>query len=149
MKAKYETYLKKIDLSSETVKNNVELIIDYASKLCNDKIIDIFVNDYYEADGSRAYGSLWLISERYICEARNFRNTGEYDIDVAAIKDGITYFRTSIKDYDFKNAIKESRLTIECASESGTFFQLKASCENCNKLREVIDKYLKPNMEII
>jgi hypothetical protein len=149
MKAKYETYLEKIDLSSETVKNNVDLIINYASKLCNDKIIDIFVNDYYEADGSRAYGSLFLVSERYICEARNFRNTGEYDIDVAPIKDGIIYFRTSIKDYDFKNATRESRLMVECASETGTSFQLKASYENCSKLNEIIDKYIKPNMEII
>ena len=149
MKAEYETYLEKIDLASETVKNNVELIIDYASKLCNDKIIDIFVNDYYEADGSRGYGSLYLISERYICEARNFRNTGEYDIDVAPIKEGIIYFRTSIKAYDFKNITKESRFMIECVSETGTSFQLKASYENCNKLSEIIDKYIKPNMGII
>lgn len=149
MKAEYETYLEKIDLSSENVKNNVELIIDYASKLCNEKIIDIFVNDYYEGDGSRAYGSLFLISERYMCEARNFRNTGEYDIDVAPIKEGIIYFRTRIKDYDFKNTTTESRLMIECATGNGTSFQLRASYENCNKLSEIIDKYIKPNMEIV
>jgi len=149
MKAVYRTYLERIDLSSETLKRNVELVIDYAGKLCNDKIIDIFISDYYEADGSRGYGSLWLISEGYICEARNFRNTGEYDIDVAPIKHAITYYRTSIQDYDFKNATKESRIMVECVNENGTSFQLKACYENCDRLREVIDKYIKPNMEVI
>jgi len=146
MKAKYEKYLEKIELSSETIKNNVERIIGYAEKLCNEEIINIFVEDYYKEDGSREYGSLWLISERYFCEARNFRSTVEYDIDVARIKEPLIYFRVYIKDYDFKNTNKESRLKIECVNGYETSFQLRAARENCNNLGEIIDKYIKPNM---
>jgi len=146
MKSKFKAYLKEIDLSSEIIKNNVELIIGYANRLCKEEIIDIFVDDYYEADGSRGYGSLWLMSEQYICEARNFRNTVEHDIDVTSIKDAVIYFRVHIKDYDFENATKESRFMIECANETGTLFQLKASHENCNRLVEIVDNYIKPNI---
>ena len=147
MKEKYEKYLEKIELSSEPIKNNVERIIDYAEKLCNEEIINIFVDDYYKEDGSREYGSLWLISERYFCEARNFRSTKEYDIDVARVKNSLIYFRAYIKDYDFKSANKESRLRIECANEAETSFQMRASHKNCSNLSEIIDKYIRPNME--
>jgi len=147
MKAKYKAYLEKIGLSSEAVRNNVERIIVYTQELCKEEIIDIFVEDYYTEDGSREYESLWLISERYICEARDFRKTAEYDIDVGRLKEAIIYFRAYIKNYDFKNTTKESRLMIECANDTETSFALKASHENCNKLKEIIDKYIKPNMK--
>jgi len=147
MKAEYETYLKKMELSSETVKNNVERIIAYTKYLCGEEIINLFVNDYYKEDGSREYGSLWLISEQYMCEARNFRNNVEYDIDMGPIKKGIVYFRVYTKDYDFKNTTKESRLKIEFVNDTSTSFELRASSENCNKLAEIIRDYIKPNMQ--
>ena len=147
MKSEFKGYLEKIGLRSETIRNNVELIIGYANRLCKEEMISIFVDDYYEADGSRGYGSLWLMSEQYICEARNFRTTVEYDIDVARIKDAVIYYRALIKDYDFKNATKESRFMIECANETGTSFKLKASHENCDRLVEIVNNYIKPNIE--
>jgi len=145
MKSEFKAYLEKIDLSSEAIEKNVGLIIDYAKRLCKEEIIDIFVNDYYQEDGSRGYGSLYLMSEKYICEARNFRNTVEYDIDVALLKDAVVYFRVYVKSYDFRHSTKESRFTIDCASETGTTFQLKACHENCDRLVEILDNYIRPN----
>ena len=141
-----EAYLERIGFSSETIRDNVKVIVGHANRLCNEEMKEIFVVDYYQEDGSRGYGSLWLMSEQFMCEARDFRKTADYDIDVARIKDAVIYYRVRAEKYDFRNATRESRLMVECANDTGTSFQLKACGENCSRLAEVIDNYIKPNI---
>ena len=146
MKKEFEVYLASIDLSSQTVKDNIELVIRYATKLCKEEVTDIFVEDYYKDNGSREYGSLWLISKGYLCEARNFRSTVEYDIDVAPIKNGVIYLRIYLKNYDLEETSNESRVRVMFADKQSTDYELRATSKNCNKLMELIENYIKPNM---
>ncbi len=146
MKEEFKVYLDSIGLTSETVKDNVELIIRYATKIYKEEITDIFVEDFYTDNGSRVYGSLWLISTGYLGEARNFRSTVEYDIDLAPIKDGVSYLRTYLKNYGLEGISSESRVRVMFANKQSTSFELKATSENCNKLMELIENYIKPNI---
>lgn len=146
MSFEYEAYLDRMGLSSETIRSSCAVIIGHANRLCKEEIREIFIADYYEEDGSRAYGNLWLMSEQYMCEARDFRKVGKYDIDVARIKDAVIYFRVRGESFDFGVTTKESRLMVECGTESGVSFQLKACGENCSRLAEVIENYIKPNI---
>lgn len=146
MKNEFEAYLESMDLSSQKVKDNIELVIRYVTKLCKEEVIDIFVEDYYKDNGSREYGSLWLISNGYLCEVRDFRSTVEYDIDVAPIKDGVIYLRTYLKDYDLKEKSNKSRVRVEFINKQTTDFEWRAAGKNCDKLMELIENYIKPNM---
>jgi hypothetical protein len=146
MKAAHGKYLESIGLTSETIKRHVGRVIDHAEQLSGQEIIGIFVNDYYDESGSREYESLWLTSEQYLCEVRNFRKTGEYDIDVSPIKKNIMYFRIWTRDYEFESSTKKSRITMECVNRNDTSFQLKAADDNCEKLVKFINSYVKPNM---
>ncbi len=146
MKEEFKVYLDSMGLTSKTVKANIELYIRYARKLCKEDITEIFVEDFYTDNGSREYGSLWLVSTGYVCEARDFRSTVEYDIDIAPIKDGVSYLRTYLKNYDLEGTSNESRVKIMCVNKQSTSFEMKATSENCNKLMELIENYIKPNM---
>jgi len=146
MKDDFKEYLDSLELSSEAIENNIENIFIYASKLCSEEILDIFVCDYIKEDNSRDYESLWLFSKSFVMEIRNFRSNIEYDIDVANLSDSISYFRTRIKDYDFIKASEKSRMSIDCMNFDTINFILKASRNNCDKLALIIEKYVKSNM---
>jgi len=146
MKAEFVSYLDSVGLSSDTVKNNVESIYQYASILCPEEIADIFVCDFIKDDGSREYESLWFFSPNYMMEVRNFRSDRQYDIDLARSKGWIAYYRTYAKDYDFKRASSESRMTIEALNNDTVNMEWKASRDNCDKLKSILENYLKPNI---
>ncbi|MCJ7425859.1 MAG: hypothetical protein MUO17_01770 [Dehalococcoidales bacterium] len=146
MKEGFKSYLDSVELSSVTVKDNIERIYRYASTLCPEKIVDIFVSDFIKDDGSREYGSLWFFSQSYVMEARNFRNEIEYDIDVAKLHGWVAYYRAHIKDYDFNEASVKSRIMLEVFNVDTVSCEFKASGVNCDKLNSIIQTYIRKNI---
>ena len=146
MNERFESYLDSIGLSASILKECVERTYKYSSKLCPEKIEDLFVNDFIKEDKSREYSSLWFFSKCYLMEVRNFRNANEYDIDIARIADWLSYYRISFKDYDLVESSETSSMKVECSNSDGIGFVLQASRENCNKLTSIIETYLKASI---
>ena len=147
MKDEFLKYLESIGMT-KTLCKRVETIYEFYKEICPDKITGIFVTDYIKGDGSREYENLWFFSTKYCMEAANFITADHFDMAPIAKR----VFRWEIKkqDYDFKKATEKSRLSLEFdmsgAGPGGVSGYLKASKGNCDHLKDIILKYVVPNL---
>jgi len=146
MQQKFTDYLESIGIKAGLLLDRIESIHRFYVEMCPDEIVDIFVTEYIDSDGKREYENLWFFSDRYIMDARGFA-AGNNDFLIAPIKGRVAHFRIKKLNYDFKVATDKSRLHLIFQSNTAATANLKASKENCDALRDIILKYMMPNME--
>ncbi len=136
-------YILSLGLSSEITKR-VALIIDQYTVLCGLEPSDVFISDFIKQDGARDFGSLWLFSSDYACEAKEFFTTDNFDL--APIRESVGYWKTEKKDFDLKETSEKSRFALTVRLASDITCSLQASGANCSKLLSVFLKYFRPNL---
>jgi hypothetical protein len=146
MKKEFMDYLESIGIKGGVLLDRLESIHEFYSKMCPDEIVDIFVTDYIDSDGKREYENLWFFSDRYVMEAKGFAN-GKDDFDITPIKGRVVHYVIRKQHYDFKEATEKSRLYLEFRLDTEANGDLKAAKENCDVLRGIILKYVKPNLK--
>lgn len=145
MKTEFIEYLKSIGITSEVYLKRIEDLMEIHLKLCQDKIVDIFVDEYIKEDGTREYEDITFFSNEYIFGAIQFLTTDTFVY--SKIKKSVGYIKFNSKDYDFKKATTLSRLNIKVGYKLKNFEgNYKASKENCDVLGQIILKYIKPNL---
>jgi len=144
MKEEFIKYLESIGLT-KTLCERIKTIYEFYRDTCPDEITGIFVTDYITEDGSREYENLWFFSKIYAMEAKQF--IVKDDFDMTPIKNRIIYWKIQKKDYDFKKATEKSRLYLEFGLDTGIAGVFKASKENCDYLKDIILKYVLPNLK--
>ena len=145
MREGFIRYLESIGIT-EALRKRIETIYGFYREICPDEIKDIFVTDYINGDGSRKYENLWFFSEKCGMEATQFTIKDSFDI-VPVLK-RVWHWRIEKQDYDFKKATEKSRLYLSFDIGSYAFGgELKASKENCDHLRDIILKYVVPNLK--
>jgi hypothetical protein len=145
MKKEFEEYLIGLGMKG-SLTNKVENIMNFFEENFSEEIIDIFVEEYIKKDGSREYESLEFFSEKYIFEAKNFMITDENIF--WSFVDSFTYIRLIRENYDFKQTNQSSRFSLHCGTDKNAIFNLKSSQENCDHLKEILMRYIKPNLKI-
>jgi len=146
MKQKFIDYLESIGIKAGPLFGRIESIHEFYLEMCPDEIGDIFVTDYIDSEGKREYENLWFFSDRYIMEAKGFA-AGKDDFDITPINSRVVYYVIRKQDYDFKEATETSRLYLELKLDTGVDGDFKAAKENCDALRDIILKYVKPNLK--
>lgn len=136
-------YLRDIGIL-EPLQRKIEGIYEIFRKLCPDTIIDMFINDYIDEDGTRRYEHLRFFSEKHVMSAMNF--VTEEDLRIGPIKRQIRLIRIQKKDYDLQNATEQSRLIV-IVEYNGTLSTLKACKRNCDYLRDIVRKFIVPNLK--
>lgn len=144
MKEAFTTYLKSIGIT-DALHKRIETSYEFYREICPDEVTGIFVTDYIKEDGAREYENLWFFSEKYCMEAKQFITKDDFDI--TPIRSRIYYWTIQKQDYDFKNATKKSRLHLRFDLDTGIRGEFKASKENCDYLRDLICKYIVPNLK--
>jgi hypothetical protein len=87
---------------------------------------------------------LFLFTDTYIIESANFSTDANVNIEMTVLKDRVIYVLVKYNDY-FEKANTASRLSVDFHTDSGVF-ELKGTKENCDKLLQVYDKYILPNI---
>ena len=146
MKKEFIGYLESIDIKEGALLDRIKSIYEFYLEMCPDEIKDIFVTDYIDSEGKREYENLWFFSDRYVMEAKGFA-AGKDDFDIAPMKDGVKYCEIRKQDYDFKEATDKSRLYLKISWGTEVSGEFKAAKKNCDALRGIIFKYVKPNLE--
>jgi len=144
VKEAFIEYLKAIGMT-KTFQERIEKIYEFYSGICTDEISSIFVTDYIKEDGTREYENLWFFSETYCMEAKQFITKDDFDI--TPIQNHVYYWAIQKQDYDFKNAVEKSRLSLSFDLDTRIVGSLKASKENCDFLRDIIHKYVIRNLK--
>ena len=144
MKTSFIQYLKKIGLSKVLI-DRVDKLHSYATILCPENIIDIFIAEYEKQNGSRVYENLWFFSKNYALESKQF--SANDNIDIMFIKRKLVHLEINLNAYNFKKATKQSRIRLDIQSIRHPLeMQFKASQENCDFLKTIINKYFKSNL---
>lgn len=138
----FKAYLQKIGITTKVLLSRVQFVYDLASRICPEEIEEMFVSDYIDNEGTRQYESVWLFSKGYCMEAENF--VTDYSIDIVPLR--VKRFEFDVKQYDFKKGTEESRLRLTVQLEEGLFAELRAARENCDVLRDITFKYIKPKL---
>ena len=144
MREEFITYLESIRLTGAPHKR-IETIYEFYRETCPDEITGIFVTEYTKKDGAREYENLWFFSEKYFMEAKQFITKDNFDI--SPIQKRVIYWTIQKRDYDFKKATPKSRLHLELELDTGIRGEFKAAEENCDHLRDIILKYVVPNLK--
>lgn len=136
MEKNFYKYLDEIEITQKNVINKVkDTFLFYSNHLCPETIQDIFITDYIE--DSREYENLWFFSENYAMEAKNFISEDNFDISSF---EHVRNLQIIKKDYDFENWNEESRIDLICDADN-LFFEMRASKQNCDYLKDILDKY--------
>jgi hypothetical protein len=143
MKEGFRTYLKTIGLSDPVIMR-VESILDFYTEFCTEEIDEIFVSEYTQKDGSRVYENLWFFSVSFAMEAKLFMTKDDFDI--APIIKPTMYCQIQKNNYDFKKATDSSRCFLKLQLNRNVSLEMKASKENCDKLRDIILNYYKAKL---
>ena len=143
MKQSFLDYLKMVGVK-EPLHKRIEGILQFYKELCPEDITDIFVSEYLTQDGNREYSSVWFFSANYVMEAKYFIEKDDFDIMAL---NQITYLEIEKKDYDFKQAKAESRMTAAYAAITNLVTgKLQSSQENCDVLKHILLEYLIPQV---
>ncbi len=141
---KFIPYLKSVDIVTRQLIKRIESIYTLCSDMCPDELEDIFVTDYIKGDGTREYENLWFFSKSYCVEAKKFMTT--IDLDIAPLKNRVTYWTVQANDYNFKKSSVKSRLNLHFDTIQKITCSFKATRGNCAYLQSIINKYVKPNL---
>ena len=144
MKKELQQYLRDIGVTM-ALDSRIEEILGLYAKQLGGEPEDILVSEYVTSDGTREYESLWFFSKKYVGEAKEFIK--DYNVDITPIESRIRHLRFTKLAYDFQEATSSSRLSVQFSIDSGISGQLKASGKNCDYLRDILAKYLRPNMK--
>jgi len=144
---KFIPYLKGVDIVTRTLLKRIEFIYTLCSDMCLEEIEDVFVTDYIKGDGTREYENLWFFSKGYCLEAKKFLS--QIDLDITPIKNRITYWTVTAQNFDFKKASENSRLNLAFNTVQGISGDFKAARRNCDYLKALINRYVKPNQVLL
>lgn len=146
MRANFVVYLQSIGMTTPLIKRVEQIYSFYDKHIAPDQIMDIFVSEYTESDGTREYDSLVFFGGPFVVEAKRFVH--EDDFDVSILRKQVLYLEIRKQDYDYEQATDASRLSITFTLGSGLNGELKASRANCDHLRDLITKHLVPNLQV-
>lgn len=144
MKEEFLEYFKSVGMK-EAVLARIETIMECFSRLLpGEEIIDVYVSEYVEADGTRKYESLRLIGKKRHFLALDFMNKDSFWL--GDIREELTGVKIEATNYDFKKATSMSRLYIRKFHVYESLSEYKASMENCDQLMRIFEKYVIPNL---
>lgn len=142
-KVQLMAYLASVDISGD-LANRVSTIFDFYVETLETVVDDIFVSEYVTQDETREYESVFFFNQSSLMEAGDF--VLKDDFDMAPIKHRIKTWRITKNNYDFKNADRNSRMSIRITMIDGGSATLKASRENCDHLRDLFFGYFASNI---
>lgn len=112
--------------------------------MCPDEIKDIIITNYVKNDLTTEFQSLWFFSDKYCLEAKKFLT--KYDLDIAYFYESVKYWNIKLEDYNYKKASTKSKITLEAELLQGIALEFRAEGINCDYLKKIINKYIKPNV---
>ena len=140
---KFENYLGELPLT-KVIKERIKDVLDMNLKIKNFEIKDIFVCELKNKEGARTYTSLWLFTDNYFIECKEFIN--KFDFDVTPYTNEIIYCSIAPVNFDFENANELSILKADCALGNNLTCNFIATGQNCLSLFTLYKKYIIPNM---
>jgi len=139
----FKKYFEEIGLSEHFLQRTLYILKLYEN-LGYEKIIDVFVSEYQNEDGSRNYENLWMFSKNFVSESKNFLVRD--NLDSTSYLNRMEYWEITLKEFDFKKPTSKSRFTLRAVLKNEVKLIFRASGNNCQHLNNIFDRFIKPNL---
>jgi hypothetical protein len=136
-------YLEAIGISKHFLARAKE-VYDFYTPLLDEEVEDLFVSEYVDGDGARQYESLWMFTKSHVMEATLFLT--QDDFDFTNIRNVVAHWKIQKENYDFMKADEKSRMKVQVTLSSKLRCDFRASKENCDYLRAIFLRHIKPNI---
>lgn len=140
---KYDDYLGTLPLT-KVIKERINDMLIINSRIKKLDIIDIFVCESKNKEGSRNYTSLWLFSDTYCIECKNFLNS--FDFDITPYSKKIDYCSIVPINFDLKTPNTNSIVKVNFHFAAGISGDLIATEHNCLYALKIYKKYIVSNL---
>lgn len=140
----FSGYIDKLNISS-TMRNRIDKVLIMNQKIINDDFKDIIINDTKNQDGALNYNSLWIFSEKYIIECKNFMS--ETNFDIAPLRKNVSYAYIKTSNFDLDSASLASTIEVYFSFEKDFSGTLTASGINCNQVIKIYKTYIIENIK--
>ncbi|WP_406660587.1 hypothetical protein V7O66_12195 [Methanolobus sp. ZRKC3] len=135
-------YFEKIGIGV-ILQEKIEEIYNFYQNVCSEKIEDIFIDEYINADGERVYEDINLFSESFVMVSNNFIKLP--DFFMCSLKNNVAFWAMEKIEYDFIEANEKSRMNLRVSFNSDANASFKGSKENCDHLKKIMMKYIVTN----
>lgn len=138
MKKEFADYLSELKIS-ESATAKVEKIFEEVSDLYRMDFQEIFLNSV-DKGGITEYISVWLLTDSFVVECKNFLSFSEDDYDLATYKNNISYFNIKKKALnDINKPVDSSTVSVHLQLAKGQMVtcDMFATGLNCRKLVQI------------
>lgn len=148
MLEKFEEYLGQLPLT-KAIRRRIEEVITLNMKIKELDIQDIFICELKNEEGSRTYTSLWLFTQDYSIECKNFLT--ENDFDIVPHMKRVGYCSIAPLNFDFEETNENSSIKVHFSYSiksgmAGISGDLIATEQNCIHAFHIYKKYVISNL---
>lgn len=129
---------------ASTLVTKVTKLSEYAKSLCPEEIADFFLSEYKTSDKGRVFETFWFFSPNFVMESKRVQ-LESFNIDIMCIDKYIDTYELDFSGFEPGMATEDSSLSLT-AKLGVSVLVFKASGTNCDKLWELFEKYIKPNL---
>lgn len=140
----FTEYLSDLDITRVMYKKIRIMYRNWLELFPELEIKDIFVSEYPDKKGKREFQDLNFFTDDFVLTSENFLIQDNFEI--MPIKNRITALEIKKHDYHFKNAEYNSKLLFIATTNFDQYIQCRASQYNCDNLKDILVKYIKPNL---
>jgi hypothetical protein len=148
----FQEYLQRINITAVAQERITRVLTFLDDLLAQDESVNrIFISEFVDSEGSRNLENLWMFTEKFTYEAKNFLSEIHFDCTILA--GNVTYWDLATSDfYPLHPAKPSSRVNLNVTFVGGSIGALtgalKASGDNCPYLYDVLKKVISPNRAI-
>ena len=144
MKNQFKKYLGSLG-TTEVMSERVEEILKIYKTLMPELLVrEIFISESVSSENKKEYYSLFIFTDDYLFEAKNF--ISDTDLDITYMLESVDWLRMVFDSYDpGKPATSESRFKVRGYLVSEIDFEFRASAKNCEKLWQICRDIFMPN----
>jgi len=149
MKSQFGNYLDTLGMTKPLI-DRADAALSFYEQILTEPILDLFVSEYVDGDGSRKFESLWFFSATAVMEAKGFVSEDHYDF--CRFEENAVYWIVKRKDFLTEGATEQSRLvvTVNLRDAADTITAgFKASGTNCDKLWAVFKGFFVNRRDVV
>ena len=127
-------------VDTTVARRRIKELIQIAASFSRQKIEDIFVSEYREAEGRQIIESVAVFTPTYVISFNDPLKEDDFFVGPPAVVN----LKISRKDFDFENWSETSRLTATLESPNGATGPLYATRGNCLELWRIVKERVLP-----
>ncbi|NQU06535.1 MAG: hypothetical protein HQ568_10610 [Calditrichaeota bacterium] len=144
MKDQFNEYLLSLD-APKPIFEIVRHTIRIAEELCGEEVIDIHISDSLKGDNLPEFDELEMFTKHFILSRRLLDK--DTNIQLGTISGNVKAFQIVSSNFDFNDIEKNSTMRIGIKFDySDSLYTLYSTGQNCDHLKEMIKRYIKPNL---